>query len=177
MRLNGQYCSLRLVEIEDAEFIVSLRTDEKKSQFLSKTRSSVEKQVEWIEHYKEREREGLEYYFIVEDSFGQRVGTYRLYDIKSHSATPGSWIMIDGVELPVTIESVLLMYAFVFESLNKHKIIFDVMKGNKRVIRFHQGYGSVFTHENEEFKYFEFTSEQFPKMKAKLGKYIGLQDA
>ncbi|HAU8252184.1 TPA: GNAT family N-acetyltransferase [Vibrio vulnificus] len=177
MRLEGQFCSLRLVEVEDAEFIVALRTDKKKSQFLSKTDASVEKQIEWIKRYKTRECEESEFYFIIEDQIGQPVGTYRLYDIESESATPGSWILVDGVDLSLTIESVLLMYAFVFNSLEKSKIIFDVMKSNKRVIRFHQSYGSICTQEKQDLKYFEFTSELFPEMKVRMGKYIGLKDA
>lgn len=173
MRLEGQFCSLRLVETKDAEFILSVRTDEKKSKYLSKTDASLEKQVEWIEQYKIRESKALEYYFIIEDRQNQSVGTYRLYDIESEVATPGSWILVDGVELSVVIESVLLMYDFVFNRLKKKKIAFEVRKDNKKVIRFHQSYGSICTHENDIEKFFEFKAGQYAEMKSRMIKYIG----
>ncbi|MUK49021.1 GNAT family N-acetyltransferase [Aliivibrio fischeri] len=177
MRLKGQFCTLRLVEIEDASFILKLRTDQKKSKFLSKTNVDLEEQISWIKLYKKREDLKKEYYFIIEDKFNNKVGTYRLYDINHEQATPGSWIIIDGVELSVTIESVLLMYDFVFNRLNLKRINFDVMKGNKRVVRFHESYGSVCIYEDEDNKNYEFDSKQFPEMKTKMRKYIGASHA
>ena len=55
---------VRLVNEDDAAFIVKLRTDERLGQFIHATSPDVEQQKAWIRKYKEREAEGLEYYFI-----------------------------------------------------------------------------------------------------------------
>ena len=57
---------LRLVVEEDAQFILQLRLDESLNRFLSKVDSNQDEQREWIKRYKCREREKLEYYFIIE---------------------------------------------------------------------------------------------------------------
>ena len=43
-------------------------------------------QVEWIQNYKEREANKLEYYFIIEDKLTkEKYGTVRLYDFREDS--------------------------------------------------------------------------------------------
>ena len=54
----------RFVIESDAEFILSLRTNPMLSRFLHSTDNDVEKQKIWIRNYKERERNGTDYYFI-----------------------------------------------------------------------------------------------------------------
>ena len=54
----------RLVEEQDAAFILSLRTDPKLSRFLHPTENDEEKQRAYIRGYKEREKQGKDYYFI-----------------------------------------------------------------------------------------------------------------
>ena len=61
--LKGKNISLRLVNIEDANFILYLRLNQ--GSFLSKTNPSLDLQKEWIENYKEREKNKEEYYFII----------------------------------------------------------------------------------------------------------------
>ena len=51
----------RLVVESDAEFILSLRTDTFLTRFIHSTENNLEKQIEWIRNYKEREKEGREY--------------------------------------------------------------------------------------------------------------------
>ena len=55
----------RLVEEQDAAFILSLRTDPKLSRFLHPTENDEEKQRAYIRGYKEREKQGKDYYFIL----------------------------------------------------------------------------------------------------------------
>lgn len=175
MKLLGKYCSLRLVNIEDAEFILELRTNEKKSKYLNKTKNDIFKQKQWLEKYKIKEINGTEYYFIIEDNKGTPVGTYRLYDILDNQATPGSWIIKDNTDLTITIESVLLMYDFIFNTLYKPKIYFDVRKANKRVIRFHESYGSKCVNEDDDNCYYEFYTQQWPLMQQKMNKLVTIK--
>ena len=49
---------VRLVEIQDARFILDLRTDPRLSRYMTGTSLSVRDQEEWIARYKERESRG-----------------------------------------------------------------------------------------------------------------------
>ena len=49
--LNGKYVTLREVRLEDAEFILNLRCDEKKAKYLHKTPNDIKKQIEYIKNY------------------------------------------------------------------------------------------------------------------------------
>ena len=87
----GLHC--RLVNESDAAFIVQLRTDAKRSRFIHETDNDVNKQVEWIRNYKQREADGLEYYFIY-DINGEPFGVYRIYNIFDDHCTEGSWVCL-----------------------------------------------------------------------------------
>ncbi|MCU8069527.1 GNAT family N-acetyltransferase [Shewanella sp. SM32] len=171
--LTGKYCQMRLANISDSEFILSLRQNEKKSKFLNQSHITVQEQMKWMSLYKEREVNGIEYYFIITDLNLTPVGTYRLYNIESSHATPGSWIIKDNTDFKTTFESVLLMYDFVFNELNKLYILFDVRQGNKKVKRFHESYGSMKISEDSQDVYYKFIKDDFLKMKSKFSKYIG----
>ena len=79
LMLLGKRINMRLVEVEDAHYILRLRMDEGK--ILSPTENSIEKQVKWLRDYKDRETEKKEYYFIIESKNGSRLGTARIYDL------------------------------------------------------------------------------------------------
>src|ERR1700712_5721254 len=105
----GRSLSLRNVLVEDAEFILSLRLNPKKSRHLSATSTELEDQVSWLRNY---ELSTDQAYFIVCDKAGQRVGCLRLYDAVGESYCWGSWLMVDGLGPLVSIEAVLLVYAY-----------------------------------------------------------------
>ena len=48
-------CYYRLVEIKDAEFIMSLRTNEKLSRYINETNNKLKDQSDWLKDYKLRE--------------------------------------------------------------------------------------------------------------------------
>ena len=54
----------RLVQVDDAEFILGLRTNEKLSRYIHATSNDIEQQKSWMRSYKERESKGEDYYFI-----------------------------------------------------------------------------------------------------------------
>ncbi|GHT61866.1 hypothetical protein AGMMS50239_13750 [Bacteroidia bacterium] len=67
-----------------AEFIVALRTDPRLSRYIHETSPGIENQKEWIRNYKNREAEGVDYYFMFSvDSVRQ--GLARIYDITEDS--------------------------------------------------------------------------------------------
>lgn len=144
--LVGKYVTLREVRVEDADFILQLRCDEKKSQFLHKTEYDLPKQEAYIKRYFELSDE---WYFIAEDKTGKPIGTYRIYDVQGDSFCIGSWLMIDGVTAEQSFETDYLVRMYGFNVLAFNKIHFDVRKGNKKVWRYHMSLGAVKTGETD----------------------------
>ncbi|MCT7574646.1 GNAT family N-acetyltransferase [Aliarcobacter butzleri] len=162
---------LRFVEESDAQFILNLRTKEK-AKYLSKTDNNLDNQINWIKNYKNREKDGKEFYFVIENKENVRIGLVRAYKIEDDSATSGSWIMIDNCPIENIVESNLLIYEFIFEHLKKDRLLFDVRKDNKKVWRFHKSYGAVQIDEDELDYFFEFSKDSFKIMKEEYKKYL-----
>ena len=76
--ISGKNINLRDITVDDAEFVLALRTDENKSRFLHKTAPDLQKQIDYIRSYKNRTDQ---WYFIITDKSGLRLGTVRIYDI------------------------------------------------------------------------------------------------
>ncbi|EES4636298.1 GNAT family N-acetyltransferase, partial [Escherichia coli] len=85
------------VEINDAEFIYSLRIDSRLNKHISTINGTVIEQAEWIEDYKKREENNEEFYFIIKRTDNdEKIGTIRLYNItKDDGFCWGSWILND----------------------------------------------------------------------------------
>ena len=117
MDLQSKTVKLRLIEEQDAEFVLKLRLDDRYNQFLSSVNPSVEAQKEWIKQYKNDEVEGIQYYFIIERLDGTPCGTVRIYDLKEDSFCWGSWILNEDKTRYAALESAFLVYQFAFEHL------------------------------------------------------------
>jgi RimJ/RimL family protein N-acetyltransferase len=172
MRISGNTIDLRLVELDDAAFILGLRLDERLNRHISATDADVESQVEWLRQYKEREREGREYYFIVEGKDGMPCGTVRLYDFRQDSFCWGSWIMLPG-NAAKAFESAVLAYQCGFENLGFAKSHFTVDKANSRVVAFHKRFGAKVVREDETVYYFEASKADFEAAKKRYRKLQG----
>ncbi|MGN0730488.1 MAG: GNAT family N-acetyltransferase [Treponema sp.] len=164
-KLTGKYVTLREVKEDDAEFILSLRCDEKKTRFLHKTENNIEKQVEYINRYYTIP---YEWYFIILNKKGERIGTYRIYDVQGDSFCIGSWLLIDGVSPAESFESDWLLRMYGFDVLGFKKIHFDVRKGNKKVIAYHKMVGARIIGETELDWLWEITREEYVEKAGKL---------
>ena len=164
--IKGKYVNLRDVEIEDAEFILSLRCDEKKSRFLHHTDYDIKKQQNYINKYKKLKNE---WYFIVENLSGEKIGTYRIYDVQQNSFCIGSWLMVQGISSNEMLETDFLVRNFGFDTLKMNKIHFDVRKNNKKVIRFHKMLGAKITGETDLDYLFECTKDDYLNC---IGKFL-----
>ena len=127
--IKGKYVNLRIVEVDDADFILSLRCDENKSKYLHKTDNDIDKQKDYIRKTLKKQNE---WYFIIERLTGEKIGTYRIYDVREESFCIGSWLMKNGVTALEMMESDYLTRKFGFNKLNFDKLHFDVRKGNKK---------------------------------------------
>lgn len=150
---------MRLVEENDAKFILKLRLDGRYNQFLSDVNPDLQAQINWIREYKSDEKRKKQFYFIIERLDGTPCGTVRIYDFHQDSFCWGSWILNEDKTRSAAIESAFLVYEFGFDELGFVKSHFDVRKGNERVISFHRKMGAQQTGEDELNYYFEITKE------------------
>ena len=167
--LQGKYVNLREVELNDAEFILSLRCDEQKSKFLHKTENNLLKQIEYLKKYKTLDNE---WYFIIENKQDKPIGTYRIYDLKENSFCIGSWLMINGAKIEEVIEGDYLAKNYGFAALGFSKIHFDVRKDNIKVVRYHKMYGAKIVDENDIDYFLELTKKDFKDSEKKLISWI-----
>lgn len=138
-RVVGNSLVFRDANVDDAEFILALRMDEKKGKYLSKTSPELEKQIKWLKSYK---NDDSQIYFIILDKNENSIGTVRLYDKKDNSFCWGSWILKAGVPNCCSIESALMVYAFALK-LGFKEAHFDVRKENHSVWKFHERFGAT----------------------------------
>jgi RimJ/RimL family protein N-acetyltransferase len=167
--VRGKSIYLREVVVNDAEFIVGLRTDIEKSKYLSKTANDIEQQKRFILNYQESI---TDYYFLICNWSHQPLGTIRIYDIRDDSFCWGSWIIVKNAPAQAAIESALLIYDFSFFSLHYKKSHFDVRKENKKVIDFHMRFGATIDSEDIDNYYFKYDLNIYLKMREKYRRYI-----
>lgn len=169
MSLDMKTIRLRLVEENDADFILGLRLDEQYNKFLSSVSADVEKQKEWIRNYKKDELQKKQFYFIIERTENnQPCGTVRIYDLREHSFSWGSWILNKNKTRFAALESAFLVYQFGFDQLEYKKSHFEVVKGNERVVSFHEKMGAIKTHEDQQNYYFEISKSDVEKAQKQI---------
>ncbi|MHB2266560.1 GNAT family N-acetyltransferase [Aliihoeflea sp. PC F10.4] len=155
--------NFRFVVPDDADFIVSLRTDATKNAHLSATAPDVEAQRDWLKSYKERETAKMEFYFIIETLTGEPCGVVRLYDFRSNSFCWGSWILADNAPRKAAIESALLVYEFGFGELGFEQSHFDVRLDNEKALSFHDRFGAKRTYADEVDQYFVYFKSDYER--------------
>ena len=172
-KVDGKYISIRAVEKNDADFIIKIRNDETKNQFLHKTSTDIDAQYEWIE--KQRQRDG-DYYFIISSQDGSPVGLASLYDYEKETGKIqfGRWISWgDALQ---NVETVILLFDLAFSKLGVSEIYMMVEEENKQVRNFWkrfggQHYGLVNEGESLQDKTV-ITSDDYADIRKKNIKYI-----
>ena len=149
--VKGKTLTFRDAHVGDAEFILSLRTDEIKSRYLSKTSANLDSQQAWLESYAISNDQA---YFIIEYQ-SVPIGTVRLYDGRGNSFCWGSWILMEGRPGHAAIESALMVYSYAVDDLGFQSAHFDVRKGNERVWKFHERFGANRISETEQDYFYE----------------------
>lgn len=170
--ITGKNINLRTAEVEDASFILELRMQTHKTQFLSQVDNNLQNQQAWLKRYKEKEQAGLEYYFVIESKQAEKLGLVRVYDLQADSFCWGSWLIKDNAPKTTAIESALLVYEFGFGRLGYKQAHFDVRKGNERVIAFHKRFGAQVVSEDELNFYFNYPLENYLNIKQKYSRYL-----
>ena len=164
--LCGKYVTLREVCEEDADFILNLRLDPKKAScFVRPIENNLQKQVDYIRRYKSLKDE---WYFLIENKKGEKLGVISIYDLKPDSFGSGRWLMSDNASPQEVIEGELLMKNYGFNVLGYPQMHFDVLKGNRKVLNFHRLWNSTPVYENEQEIFFILTKENFEKNRIKI---------
>lgn len=164
----GKNIQLRDANVSDAEFILSLRTDQEKSKYLSVTNADVDAQKCWLHEYV---RSASQAYFIIESLTGERLGTIRMYDPNENSFCWGSWIISKTAQRNVAIESALLVYIYGLV-LGFTRAHFDVRKENTSVCKFHEGFGAKKISENNLDHFYEIELESILQSINKYSKFL-----
>lgn len=151
----------RFVTLSDADYILSLRQDDRYNAHLSPVTGTVGDQRRWIAEYKAREAAGQEAYYIIARSDGPPCGLVRLYDITPNCFTWGSWILDENKPPKAALESALRVYDIGFRAFGCAKSVFDVRRDNTRTLAFHRRFGAQEVGEDAVNVYFEYPRDRF----------------
>jgi RimJ/RimL family protein N-acetyltransferase len=166
--VQGQSLVFRNATVQDAAFILALRTDQKKGAHLSRTANDLKLQETWLEKY---QNDPQQVYFVIYNQAHERVGTVRLYDPRGLSFCWGSWILKDGSPSHYALESALLVYHFALH-LGFKKAHFDVRQANQSVWKFHERFGAVKVGESTEDFFYEISTEAIQRSLEKYRRFL-----
>jgi len=139
IRVSGTAFGLRPVGHEDAEFIVGLRGQSKRTQFIHRGTTTIEAQRSWTDAYLARPDD---YYFLVHHlADGRREGTIGIYDVDAarRIAEWGRWVLVP--DSLAAIESVVLMHRVAFDVLHLSSVYSRTLARNVGVVSFHDSCG------------------------------------
>ena len=171
--LNNSFFNYRLVDKSDANFIISLRSDKRASKYLSPVSTDINDQICWIEDYKIREQKEEEFYIMcLSKNDNIRQGVFRIYNIKSDSFEIGSWLFSKDSIRNAAIHTDLDCRVFFFNKLKVNKCYFEVVKSNKKVLKYHSIFSPKLIGENESKFKFELDKVKFLSTRKKLIKLI-----
>ena len=137
--VSGYYFELRPVRLEDAAFMISLRTDPELATYLNPTSGHLEDQQVYLENYFSTPGD---YYFIVQGkTSGEAEGMLAIYaiDHRSQSAEWGRWILRKNSL--AAVESACLVYRVGLEELGLKELYCRTVARNERVVSFHASCG------------------------------------
>lgn len=167
---------VRLVSIDDSAFILSLRTS-KRGQILNPTDDDIEKQIKWMKDYKQREKEGLDYYFIHYYN-NEPIGVNRIYSInkEENSCVTGSWVIKEGVDFDISMRTMLILRDIVFDMLDLDISYGDTRKTNKHMQRLYKMLDIELIGETEDEYLYKSVKGKYMKGQEKIKKLIGLEE-
>lgn len=131
---------MRHVDMRDADFIVKIRNDETKKKYVHAVPNDIDLQKEWI---KKQHNSSGDYYFVVFDKQGHRIGLTSIYnvDVIAKVAEFGRWVSWGNAAQ--NVESVLLTFDFAFQSFDIDTIYMRTMLDNKKVRSFWKRFGAI----------------------------------
>jgi hypothetical protein len=157
---------VRLVREYDAEFILKLRTSEKLSRYIHKTEIDIKKQIDWIREYKQREAEGVDYYFMFSMD-GKRLGVCRIYNIKDGAFTTGSWVFSPDSPRNSAVIASLITNELAWSLFPDATQFFDTKKDNLSVVKYNKLLGEIIGSDDVNY-YFKTTKTMFEQKSQRI---------
>ena len=155
--------NVRLVNENDAAFILKLRTNERLARHIHSTEDDLSRQVQWIRDYKIRETEGREYYFMYSKG-NNPIGVSRVSNIFEYFGLGGSWLCSPNNDPLDSMKTPFIAHDICFEVIGLDYIVFDVRKANKQVWKFHESAGAIKLGESEiDYYYYLYNKNYFSK--------------
>ncbi len=139
--LTGKYISLRSAIEEDAAFIIEIRNDSSKNEFVHNVDYDLEKEIQWIKD--QQHREGDYFFSIISRDKEQIVGNISICNIdkSQNNAELGRWVSYgSSIE---NLESVILAHDFAFDVLGLDCVYTKTLQENKKVVSFWKRFGGL----------------------------------
>lgn len=140
IRVDGIGFRLRPIKIEDAAFVVEIRTAHpERTRFVHSVSPDVKRQEDWIAEYLERTGD---YYWTVERrDDGSSEGVVGIYDFDPawRRAEWGRWVLRPGSI--AAVESAMLVHRAAFDHLGLEVLISNTNAENLAVVAFHKSCG------------------------------------
>lgn len=121
----GRFVTLRSITVDDAEFSYNLRRDPRFVDIMGQPAKSLEAQKEFIEWQR---KEPGDYYFVVYNHSGERIGLIGAYKIQGDTCETGRELNIGAPY--ETLEAELLINRFCHEVLKLNRSTAIVYKRN-----------------------------------------------
>lgn len=128
--IQGKFVSLRSITLDDAEFSYNLRKDPRFVEIMGQSAPSSEAQREYIKN--QREKEG-DYYFVVENRAGERIGLIGVYDIQGDRCEIGRELNIGAAY--ETMEASILISEFALNDLHLKTSVSCIYKNNSKQLK------------------------------------------
>ena len=153
---------VRLVNENDAHFILSLRANVERTKYMLTLDKNIEKQKRWIRQYKKRESEGLDYYFIYSNLEDKPIGLNRISRINTlnKTAKDASLIAIKDLEYEAP-KMIIIRNEIVLNSLGMEKLWGEVYKKNINAIKIFRLFGYEIKDVGKEYLRLSLKKEDF----------------
>lgn len=153
--IKGEFTHLYHVDINDAEDILKLRTEEREDNHLMPTENSLQNQKEYLTIYKKRFDLQEEIYFKVFDVVKKQfLGFVRLTEIQSKNSFGWESVVLDKTSSPnLFVDLMLMIFKIGFDYLERDICgPWKVSKEFKKMMKIHEfiGMTEIMT-ENENF--------------------------
>lgn len=181
-KIFGKYTYLRHVEVEDAEFILSLRTDPLNSRYINDTENDLDLQVEWI---KMQQFKHNDYYFVICDIYNNRKGLIALYNFDQNELKAEMGRLICPKSPIQLYESLILICVFCFDILDLKRMFFRMDPENAEIIAVTRNWdaefvGNGYYQNNKQYIEYQSLQVKWPQLRAKmtirLEKFVKLID-
>lgn len=166
---------VRLVNENDADFILKLRTDSRLGQFIHPTENNLEKQIEWIREYKYRESKGTDLYFMFEKPKGTRLGVSRIYNVTETTFETGSWVFSKDAPFGSAFLGDIICHEIAFDLFPEKTNLHDIKKANYGVNKYADEFHPILISETEDTRFYKNNKENYTLYKDKyLAKLLPL---